>query len=461
MSTIAAISSPIGAGGIGIVRVSGEDALAIADAVFIFAHKNARKSGDSSCENLQDRIDEKKENGLREEWKPLYMNFGTFDAGEFCDKGYAVYFPAGRSYTGEDTVEFYLHGGVRIMQGALDALLRHGAVMAKNGEFTKRAFLNGRLSLADAEGVIDMINAESVAGVKAAYRLMQGNVSKCIDLILEKLGTLIATLEATLDYPDEMEDEVLPTLSDSIEEILDDVNKLISTAKSGRIAKHGINVALAGNPNAGKSSLMNALLKEDRAIVTDVAGTTRDTVEDSFECDGVRINLIDTAGIRESDDVVESKGIERAKRAFEGADVILHVIDTTAPDDTDWDFSGKTVFEVYNKCDVSRFDKKCADNEFEISAKTGDGVDRLAHAIAKLYAENKIGDGEIITSERHISALYEAKTALESAIASLDDTIDCTLIDLRRAYDALGEITGKTATQDVVNSIFSKFCVGK
>ena len=210
MSTIAAISSPIGAGGIGIVRVSGEDALRIADAIFSFSRKNASKDVLSACDK-QNKIDVGQEKGLRQVWTPFYMNYGVFDAGEFCDKGYAVYFPKGRSYTGEDTVEFYLHGGVRIMQGALDALLRGGAVMAKNGEFTKRAFLNGRLSLADAEGVIDMINAESVAGVKAAYRLMQGNVSKCIDAILEKLGVLIATLEATLDYPDEMEDEVLPS----------------------------------------------------------------------------------------------------------------------------------------------------------------------------------------------------------------------------------------------------------
>ena len=349
MSTIAAISSPIGAGGIGIVRVSGEDALRIADAIFSFSRKNASKGVVSACGDEQNKIDVEQEKGLRQVWTPFYMNYGVFDAGEFCDKGYAVYFPKGRSYTGEDTVEFYLHGGVRIMQGALDALLRGGAVMAKNGEFTKRAFLNGRLSLADAEGVIDMINAESVAGVKAAYRLMQGNVSKCIDAILEKLGVLIATLEATLDYPDEMEDEVLPSLPDSVNEILDDVNKLISTAKSGRIAKHGINVALAGNTNAGKSSLMNALLKEDRAIVTDVAGTTRDTVEDSFECDGVKINLVDTAGIRESDDIVEAKGIERAKRAFEGADVILHVVDTTAPDDKEWDFSGGNLALTVNQ----------------------------------------------------------------------------------------------------------------
>lgn len=450
MSTIAAISSPIGAGGIGIVRVSGNEALRIADAIFIFAHNKA--SADASFAMPE---------GVKQQWTPLFMNYGTFDAGEFCDKGYAVYFPAKRAYTGEDTVEFYLHGGVRIMQGALDALLRNGAVMAKNGEFTKRAFLNGRLSLADAEGVIDMINAESAAGVKAAYRLMQGEVSKKIDATLDSLETLISTLEATLDYPDEMEDEVLPDLEKSVRGILDDVCALIATAKTGKIAKYGINVVLAGNTNAGKSSLMNALLKDDRAIVTDIAGTTRDTVEESFECDGVRINLIDTAGIRESDDLVESKGIERAKRAFEGADVILHVVDTLGVDDKDWQFGDALVFEVFNKCDESGFDKPLADNQFAISAKTGKGVDELAHAIADLYKQDKVEGGELITSKRHVSALYQAKSALESAIASIDNTIDCTLIDLRNAYDALGEITGRTATQDVVDGIFSRFCVGK
>lgn len=482
MSTIAAISSPIGAGGIGIVRVSGKDALGIADAIFSFSSKSTQnitpsQSGDfSECK-------------ISQNWVPLYMNFGTFDAGDFCDKGYAVYFPAGRSYTGEDTVEFYLHGGVRIMQGALEALLKKGAVMAKNGEFTKRAFLNGRLSLADAEGVIDMINAESVAGVRAAYRLMQGNVSKSINDILDRLETLIATLEATLDYPDEMEDEVLPVLPSEIKSLLEAVNALISTAKSGKIAKYGINVALAGKANAGKSSLMNALLKEDRAIVTEIAGTTRDTVEDSFECDGVKINLIDTAGIRESDDIVENKGIERARKAFDGADVILHVIDTTSAESDDIDFGDALVFDVYNKCDilpsinllkgvldelkacnggeiVPTFDKETVGNAkvnkvFVVSAKTGEGVDELAHAISALYKEDKVEGGEIITSARHVSALYQAQNALKNAIVSLGDTIDCTLIDLREAYDVLGEITGKTATEDVVDSIFSRFCVGK
>ncbi len=448
MSTIAAVSSPIGAGGIGIVRISGENALKIADAIFNFAHKT--------------QADEQK--GTRQLWQPLHMHFGTFCATDFKDAGYAVYFPAKQAYTGEDTVEFYLHGGVRIVQGALDTLLKNGAVMAKNGEFTKRAFLNGRLSLADAEGVIDMINAESAAGLRAAYRLMEGDVAKRINLILDRLEELIATIEATLDYPDEMEDEVLPSLDGNIKDILGKVEDLIASAKNGKIAKYGLTVALAGNPNAGKSSLMNALLKENRAIVTPIAGTTRDTVEDSFEYDGVKITLVDTAGIRESKDLVESEGVERAKKAIDTADVVLHVIDSTdgAPDGIE--LSGKLVFDVYNKCDLSGVKKplfNTSNKAFFISAKTGDGVDAVAKEIASLFKENKVEGGELITSQRHVSALYGAKRALESAFVSKDATLDVLLIDLSNAYNALGEITGKTATEDVVDSIFSRFCVGK
>ena len=473
MSTIAAISSPIGAGGIGIVRVSGDDALKIADAIFNFAHKTGRDDAAHT----------------RQIWRPLYMNFGTFEATDFKDVGYAVYFPAKNAYTGEDTVEFYLHGGVRIMKGALDALLQNGAVMAKNGEFTKRAFLNGRLSLADAEGVIDMINAESAAGLRAAYRLMEGDVAKRINEILEELEIFMATIEATLDYPDEMEDEVLPNVESTINDILGKVKDLVASAKNGKIAKYGLTVALAGNPNAGKSSIMNALLKENRAIVTPIAGTTRDTVEDSFEYDGVKINLVDTAGIRESADVVESEGIARAKKAIETADVVLHVIDCTSCEKDDIDFAGKLVFDVYNKCDLlsanelARLKTKACDGKpyeavqaddlsesysntnqreaFFVSAKKGDGIEQIAKHIVALFKENKVEGGELITSERHVSALYVAKTALESALLSKDATLDLLLTDLTAAYNSLGEITGKTASENVVDSIFSRFCVGK
>lgn len=446
MKTIAAISSPIGAGGIGIVRVSGNDALGIADAIFNFGKQTSRVR---TCGQ-----------SILQKWEPLKMHFGTFVAKDFCDRGYAVYFPAAQAYTGEDTVEFYLHGGVRIMQGALNTLLEEGAVLAEHGEFTKRAFMSGRLSLADAEGVIDMINADSSAGLRAAYRLMDGRVAGAVDVIFKQLEDVIAGLEATLDYPDETEDEVLPPLAGEIDDCISKINALLATAAQGRIAKHGINVVLAGSVNAGKSSLMNAMLKKERAIVADVAGTTRDTVEDSLEYNGVRINLVDTAGLRDSDDVVESQGVVRAKRAVEGADIVLHVIDKTAPCDDGLDFYGKKVFTVFNKCDIGGFAIPRIAYAFAVSAKTGEGVDSLINAIASTYSERS-GGGELITNERHISALLSAKRALESAKQGLAYTVDCTLIDLRQAYDALGQITGKTATEDIVNAIFSKFCVGK
>lgn len=439
MKTIAAISSPIGAGGIGIVRVSGDGALGIADTVFHFGGKS----------------------GSQNKWQPLMMNYGTFSAQDFKDNGYAVYFPAAKAYTGEDTVEFYLHGGVRIMQGALGALLKAGASLAEHGEFTKRAFLAGRLSLADAEGVINMINADSAAGLRAAYRLMTGGVAKAVNKISDSLEDLIAGLEATLDYPEETEDEVLPSLKESMQSSLNEIDKLLLTASAGRIAKHGLNVVLAGDVNAGKSSLMNAMLGDERAIVADIAGTTRDTVEGSMEYNGVRINLVDTAGLRESGDVIEAQGVERAKRAIANADIVLHVIDKSARVRGDLDFGEKLVFTVYNKCDIGGFAIPRMAYTFGISAKTGEGVDTLVGAIAAMYKENGLTGGEVLTEERHISALYEAKRAVENAIANADSPVDCLLIDLREAYDALGSITGKTATESIIDSIFSKFCVGK
>lgn len=450
MKTIAAISSPIGAGGIGIVRVSGSDALSIADAIFNFGKDK---------ENT--RVRTRAEHNIIQPWEPLKMHFGTFVAEDFCDRGYAVYFPAAQAYTGEDTVEFYLHGGVRIMRGALDALLAEGAALAEHGEFTKRAFLAGRLTLADAEGVIDMINADSSAGLRAAYRLMDGKVAKAVDEIASDLQNLIAGLEAALDYPEETEDEVLPSLEGGIDGCLEKINGLLSTASRGRIAKHGVNVVLAGGVNAGKSSLMNAMLKEERAIVADIAGTTRDTVEDSIEYDGVRINLVDTAGLRESDDAIETQGVARARKAIDGADIVLHVIDKTNPADEDLDLFGKLVFTVYNKCDIAGFAIPRMAYTFGVSAKTGEGVEELIKAIASLYGNSGTNGGELITNERHISALLAAKRALESAKAGLSYTVDCTLIDLRTAYGELGQITGKTATEDIIEAIFSKFCVGK
>lgn len=474
MSTITAISSPVGAGGIGIVRVSGNQALTIANAIFIFSSTKIQSQDCGTSEEKKSTNNKDKNNIKIQNWIPLTMHFGTFFAEDFCDKGYAVFFPKEKAFTGEDTVEFYLHGGVRIMQGAVEKIVSQGAVLATKGEFTKRAFLSGKMSLADAEGVIDMINAESSAGLRASYRLMTGEISLRINSIMDKLIELISSLEATLDYPDEMEDEVLPIIPTTLVDIERAIKGLLSTVKRGKMAKHGITVVLAGDPNSGKSSLMNAFLKKERAIVTEIAGTTRDTISESIEIDGVRINLIDTAGLRDSEDIIERAGIERARREIENADIILNLLDTTTKAKDLIKSSEKEVFYVFNKSDLTNITRPKAqeivkeagivvedDKVFVISAKDLSGVNELVNSITWVYKKGEVEGGDIITSQRHISALYQAKTAIENAIDIQNETLDCLLIDLRECYERLGEITGKTTTEDVVENIFSRFCVGK
>ncbi len=468
------------------MRVSGKEALEIAGAIFVFASKKDAREASN--------------------WRPLFLNFGTFSGDGFSDKGYAVYFPSQKAFTGEDTVEFYLHGGVRILRGAVEEIIKRGAVAAERGEFTKRAFLAGKLSLSDAEGVIDMINAESAAAIRAAYRLMNGGLSSQIQKLSELLLDNIVSLEASLDYPDEMEDEVIAPLEIGLKRSREEISELIKSARAGKMAKFGITAVLTGKTNAGKSSLLNAFLKEERAIVTPIAGTTRDTVTESVECGGVKINLVDTAGMRESGDEIENAGIARAKAAVLSADVVLQVIDAAEAlkalphgqscfteaeaialdkqkeicqkKNDCQDKSAARELVVFNKCDVlteterGELEKslcppayKAGESErmFMVSAKTGEGVDELLESIARLFVSGETEGGEIVTSERHLSALREAGLALDGAWESMKSgmSADCILIDLRAAYNALGKITGKTATEDIVNGIFSKFCVGK
>ena len=443
MKTIVAISSAIGTGGIGIVRMSGDDVLNIAKKVFEFKKSNI---------NL--------------EVYPMQMHFGTFIGLDFKDKGYICYFPEEKAFTGEPTIEFYLHGGMRIMKGAVDKIIKEGARMAQAGEFTKRAYINGRMNLSDAEGVGEMITSQSAAGLRAAYRLMTGSVGRKIDEISSRLVALISALEASLDYPDEMEDEVMPALHTEIPQILKSVQDLIFTARSGRMAKNGISVAIAGHVNAGKSSLLNALLGTDRAIVTDIPGTTRDTIEASIEVDGVLVNLVDTAGLRKTKEQVEEIGIERAKSAIENADLVLYVIDSTSAEtypELEKLLENKTTYRIYNKTDSDKCLSMPAESEnvFHVSAKTGDGIVQLKHAIVQLYTAGLIDGGEIITSQRHLDALKRTEEALLSANNNIEATVDLILVDLREALNTLGEINGKTATEDVVDSIFKNFCVGK
>lgn len=430
-STIVAIATPSGSGGIGILRLSGKNSKKIAEKVF--------KSKDK-------------------EWIPLLMKFGTFRGDGFNDIGYAVYMPPAKAYTGEETVEFYLHGGKRIMQGALETILEHGAKLAERGEFTRRSFLNGKMRLSDCEGVIDMINAESLAAVKSAYRLMKGDFAKKVQKIAESLSSLIVEMSASLDYPDEMEDEVLTEYKTMVPEIKKQLEELRDTYKTGRVIKNGINCVLTGDVNVGKSSILNAIVDDDRAIVTDIPGTTRDTIKESIEYKGVKLTFIDTAGIRESSNIVERKGIEKGLLEKEKADVVLEVLDSTK--NAEPGEEKKNTLYVVNKMDKAKnkIEKKRRDVLY-ISAKNKTGIKDLLDAILSLLEINNIENYDLVTSERH----YEAINGAIKELNEIDNNMytDMALVCLISAKRYLNEITGESVTEDIINKIFERFCVGK
>ena len=444
MQTIAAISTPAGAGAIAIIRMSGDDALAIAARLF-------------SCSELGDFS----------QAEPRKMYLGTINAGEYADRCLAVRFKAPKTYTGEEIVEFHCHGGARLAREVLAACVACGERVADKGEFTKRAFLAGKLALSDAEAVIDMINAESGAALKASYRMLTGALADEIKAFSDRLLDACASLEASFDYPEEMEDESVFDAKGAVADALEHVEKLLATARTGAMVRDGIDVAIVGVANVGKSSLLNALCGRDRAIVTDIAGTTRDSLEERIEKDGVAINLIDTAGIRDTDDEVEKMGVERSYRAAKSADVVLFVSDATRelcdeerrilkdiPD-------GAKVVTVLNKSDLPHSPRGGA---VHVSAKTGEGIEALKATIAALVTSGEVdASGNIITEERHREALERAKASLLSAKAALDGAmpIECAALDIKQAYSALGEITGETADEAIVDRVFSKFCVGK
>ena len=430
-STIVAIATPSGSGGIGILRLSGEKSKKIAEQVFISKDK---------------------------EWTPLLMKFGTFVGNGFNDIGYAVYMPPEKAYTGEETIEFYLHGGSRIMQGALETILKQGAKLAERGEFTRRSFLNGKMRLADCEGVIDMINAESLAAVKSAYRLMKGDFAKKVQKIAENLSSLIVEMSASLDYPEEMEDEVLTEYKTVVPEIKKQLEELKDTYKTGRVIKNGINCVLTGDVNVGKSSILNAILDDERAIVTDIPGTTRDIIKESIEYKGVKLTFIDTAGIRESSNIVERKGIEKGLSEKENADIILEVLDATG--NLKIDVEKKNTLYVINKIDkINRHIEKKRKDVVYISAKNKEGIIELLDAILFRLEISNIENYDLVTTERH----YEA---IKDSIAELNEIdnnmyIDMVLVCLIAAKRHLDEITGESVTEDIINKIFERFCVGK
>lgn len=439
---ISAISTASGVGGVAIIRLSGDGALDICEKMFTPISKSVKVK----------------------DFEPYKLYVGEINGGNFTDFGMAVYFKAPKSYTGEDMVEFHCHGGIAITRGILKQTLLLGAEPATRGEFTKRAFINGKLSLDSAEGLIDMINSESVAGVKVGYSLYREKLFNKINELQDKLTYALASIDANIDYPEEdLEETALDTVESALKTTLEEVKCLISKYNEGSKLKNGITVAIVGKPNTGKSSILNSLLNYEKAIVSDVEGTTRDVVEGSIDINGVRFNFYDTAGIHETKDSIEKLGIERSEKILKNADIVLLVLDLSR-EITDIDVAlqkeveGKEVITVYNKSDL-----KTKENCFCISAKTGEGINLLKEALYNKAFNNGIDfNAEYITEERHYNALIKAEKHLNEALFNINKVpLELITEDIKNVWLCLGEITGKTASEDIIEQIFLKFCVGK
>lgn len=449
MKTIAAISTPAGLGGIGIVRISGNDALKIIKKVF-----NPKKN---------------------KEYKSHTIRYGHIvdENNNIIDEVLVSYFKAPNTYTGEDICEINCHGGSISTKKVLEIVLKNGAVMAEAGEFTKKAFINGKIDLSQAEAVIDIINSKSEKENKASLNQLQGYLSKKITEIKQNIVNLLIDIEANIDYPEyDIEDvrreKIEATLTDSIEKL----QKLESSFDNGKMLKEGITTAIIGKPNVGKSSLLNALLKEERAIVTEIPGTTRDTIEEYITIKGVPLKIIDTAGIRETSDKVEEIGVEKSKKMLNEAQLVLILLDgTKALEKEDFELlelvKEKKHIVVINKIDIeNKIDKEKLDREvIELSAKTFEGVDELENTIEKMFSfsDIEVENEAIITSLRHKQLVTLAKEELEKTRKAVINglPVDMLSIEIQNAISHLGEITGEAVSEDVIKGIFSKFCVGK
>ncbi|MBE7085926.1 MAG: tRNA uridine-5-carboxymethylaminomethyl(34) synthesis GTPase MnmE [Clostridiales bacterium] len=441
---IAAIATPPGKGGVAIIRISGKSPLALAEKMFTPAGKT------KVCD-----------------FEPYRMYPGQIDGGTFCDYGLCVYFKAPASYTGEDIVEFQCHGGESVARGILKQAFRLGARSAGRGEFTKRAFLNGKLSLASAEGVADMINGESEAEVKAGYLLYSEKLTEKVRALQSELKTLLAGIDVSVDYPEEdIEEQHIEELVIALRKLESELTELTASYGVGKKIKSGVTVAICGKPNTGKSSLLNKLLGYDKAIVSSVAGTTRDAVEGTLEIEGRKFNLYDTAGVRDSGDMIESIGIERAQSIIRSADVAVFVVDSSAKLDEEdarvlQMVQGKPLIKVVNKIDLTQ-DETLIDADVLTSAVTGEGIAKLMRLMYEKGFGSRAEDAAFLIEERHFNALSRAKDCLHKAIFACGcQPLDLIGIDVKEAWDALGEITGETATEAIIEEIFSKFCVGK
>lgn len=434
--TIIAIATPAGVGAIGIIRVSGKNARSGINRIFSDKLKTPRR-----------------------------MEYGVIEAGEYRDEVMAVYFEEGKSYTGEESVEIYCHGSYALLNGIVDyAVGNLGFTYAEGGDFTARAFMNGKIDLTEAEGVCDIINAVTAAEIRGAFSLLSGGLKERIENIQKKIITARSVIEAPLDYPEEeVEEETTEEVKKRIKEIKNELGELLSTYKSGRLIRDGVDVALVGKPNAGKSSLMNALLGYDRAIVTAEKGTTRDTLTESYVYKGVRFNLTDTAGIRKAESLPEKIGVERAESALKQADVTVIVTDA-GDDDKDGfiagikEKAGGEVIVVENKTDIYNKEKPFS---IGVSALKSTGVEELKDEIFKESGVNATG-AVSLNNARQNAAATESYNSVKRAEEACDEyTLDVVSMELYEAFTALGRITGITGSDALAEEIFKNFCVGK
>lgn len=442
-TTICALASAVGQGGIGIVRISGDMAKTIARKTLGFVPK------------------------------PRYAYYGAFfnSNNETIDQGVALYFPGPNSFTGEDVLELQGHGGLTLMREILDSVKQMGAVDAQPGEFTKRAFLNGKMDLVQAEAVADLIQAGSQKSTRSALRSLSGVFSKKVNALTQGLIDLRVFVEATIDFSDEEIDFLSSgEVKDKLLTIQQKISDILASANQGAILREGLYVAIAGKPNAGKSSLLNALTQQDSAIVTDIAGTTRDVLKETIHVEGMPLNIIDTAGLHHSDDEIELEGIKRAHSEIQKADLVLLVFDekeekadlSILPDGLD----DTPLLLIKNKIDLTGERPQLQNFEnfkqISMSAKALDGIDLLKKELVQIAGLNDIGDGVILARNRHIQALNDSLVSVENALDQLNSgSVELLAEDLRQAALYLGSITGEFTSDDLLGEIFSSFCIGK
>ena len=449
--TICAIATAAGDGGISILRLSGSQARQVAEKVF----------------------------KTRAALAPRYLALGrVMDGDTMVDQALGVYFAAPASYTGEDVFEIHCHGGQVATQLTLELLLKNGARPAEPGEFTKRAFLNGKIDLSEAEAVADQISALSAEGAKAAARQMAGALSRKTTAMQDALADIIAEMEAGIEYPEEdLEDQISGEALPKVQMLTEQIADLVSSFRQGKLVREGIEIALCGRPNVGKSSLLNAIFGEERAIVSDTPGTTRDIVTGRYTYRSLPLRFLDTAGIRQTGDSIERMGVERSQAAIQRASVAVVLVDGSAPlteeDKNAIELaknSPAAVIPVLNKSDLpgsgvaEEVERLAGSMPISISAKQGQGIEALLEAIyGQAVGSAQLLEGVLITNARHAHALQRAAEALCSAAEAMQrrEDLDCVSIDLNEAWARLGEVTGQTVSEDIIDRIFSKFCLGK